>query len=224
MEIIDELKQRRKPIVTQKIRIYCIAKWFHRAFLKSPIFIGILVTIVIIMINLINSKPKIQDFPKIIYYMRHFQAKHNVDPKYLQVLDPDLTEYGIQQGLNMTFDNELELIICSPLSRTIQTYLSLFHDIKKRQLIPFMLDADLQEVGEVLADTARSKTQLKQKFPQLTSIIDRDLAEDFNDKNNPLYNASTGQSSSAGSTVIPRAFHTLILLNFGKVLTTGGET
>ncbi|CAF0840216.1 unnamed protein product [Adineta steineri] len=134
---------------------------------------------------------EIQGFPKIIYYMRHFQAKHNIDPKYLQVLDPDLTEYGLQQGFNITFDNELDLIICSPLSRTIQTYLSLFHDIEKRQRIPFMLDTDLQEIGEIPADTASSKAQLKQKFPQLSSIIDRDLAEDFNDKKNPLYSSSS---------------------------------
>jgi broad specificity phosphatase PhoE len=31
---------------------------------------------------------------------------------------------------------------------------------------------------------------LKEKFPQLASIIDRDLDENFNDKNNPLYSAS----------------------------------
>jgi hypothetical protein len=31
---------------------------------------------------------------------------------------------------------------------------------------------------------------LKQKFPELSSIIDRDLEENFNDKQNPLYSAS----------------------------------
>ncbi|CAF0745407.1 unnamed protein product [Adineta ricciae] len=149
-----------------------------------------MITIVIVIMNLTNSKQKTQDFPQIIYYMRHFQAKHNVDGKYLQVLDPDLTEFGFQQGFHMTFNDELDLIICSPLSRTIQTYLSLFHDVQKRQRIPFMLDADLQEIGEIPADTARSKEQLKQKFPELSSIIDRDLVEGFNDKNNSLYKNS----------------------------------
>jgi hypothetical protein len=85
------------------------------------------------------------NYPKIVYYMRHFQAIHNVDPSYQNVLDPDLTEYGFQQGPKINFDSdELDLIICSPLSRTIQTYLSLFHDAEKRERIPFMLDADLQ--------------------------------------------------------------------------------
>jgi broad specificity phosphatase PhoE len=31
---------------------------------------------------------------------------------------------------------------------------------------------------------------LKQKFPQLSLTIDRDLDENFNDKRNPLYSAS----------------------------------
>jgi broad specificity phosphatase PhoE len=84
-------------------------------------------------------------FPKTIYYMRHFQAKHNVDAAYLNILDPDLTEYGFGQGATTKFnDDKLELVICSPLSRTIQTYLSLFNNSKRRDQIPFKLDADLQ--------------------------------------------------------------------------------
>jgi hypothetical protein len=55
-----------------------------------------------------------------------------------------LTEYGFQQGSRTNFnDDQLELIICSPLSRTIQTYLSLFNETE-RQRIRFKLDADLQ--------------------------------------------------------------------------------
>jgi hypothetical protein len=34
---------------------------------------------------------------------------------------------------------------------------------------------------------------LKQKFPELSSIIDRDLEENFNDKTNPLYSASSNR-------------------------------
>ena len=68
-----------------------------------------------------------------------------MDSTYAHVLDPDLTDYGFQQGSKIQFDDDqLELIICSPLSRTIQTYLSLFQDTEKRERIAFKLDADLQ--------------------------------------------------------------------------------
>ncbi|CAF4897903.1 unnamed protein product, partial [Rotaria sp. Silwood1] len=126
--------------------------------------------------------------------MRHFQAQHNVEPSYVNMLDPDLTEYGFEQGSKITFDDDqLELIICSPLSRTIQTYLSIFNHTERRRQIPFKLNADLQEIEANPADTPRSKASLKQKFPQLSSIIDRDLDEKFNDKNNPLYSASSSK-------------------------------
>ncbi|CAF1128279.1 unnamed protein product [Rotaria sordida] len=95
--------------------------------------------------NISNLTAKRIGFPKIIYYMRHFQAQHNVDARYVNILDPDLTKYGFEQGSKIIFDDDqLELIICSPLSRTIQTYLSIFNRTERRQRIPFKLDADLQ--------------------------------------------------------------------------------
>ncbi|CAF1237982.1 unnamed protein product [Adineta ricciae] len=161
MKTDDDRKEWKKPRVGQTIRMYCAAKWFHISFRKSSVFIGIMITIVIVIMNLTNSKQKTQDFPQIIYYMRHFQAKHNVDGKYLQVLDPDLTEFGFQQDL--------------------------FIVISRR---PKASTNTIHEIGEIPADTARSKEQLKQKFPELSSIIDRDLVEGFNDKNNSLYKNS----------------------------------
>lgn len=65
--------------------------------------------------------------------------------QHIHILDPDLTEYGFKQGENIKFNySQLELIICSPLTRTIQTYFSLFNNTQILQTIPFQLDSDLQ--------------------------------------------------------------------------------
>jgi len=90
---------------------------------------------------------------KVIYLIRHGQAEHNVDSRFY-IPDPLLTDVGIGQArkLHQHLDesaiiNQIDLIMVSPLTRTLQTAQELFASRFKR--------SNNCIVGECTSDTSK---------------------------------------------------------------------
>ncbi|CAF3295207.1 unnamed protein product [Rotaria socialis] len=110
---------------------------------------------------------------KCIYYMRHFEALHNIPPCNFRIPDPELSPYGQTQAFAAieTIKNipSIDLIVCSPLTRTLETSLLVF---KNQYPSPFIIHPDLQEVCTEPCDIGSSVDQLKIKFPSLSNELD----------------------------------------------------
>lgn len=109
---------------------------------------------------------------KTVYYIRHFEALHNIPPHDYTLRDPELSSFGRTQ-VKSTFEliekiPSIDLIVCSPLTRTLQTYLLLFH----HQLsIPFIIHPDLQEVCSDVCDVGSPLEILRERFPNLIDAL-----------------------------------------------------
>ena len=115
---------------------------------------------------------------KTIYFLRHAQGEHNIageaDPigGYLRddLLDAVLSEYGVEQCTNFAkmsnFHEELDLIVVSPMRRTLQTAALCFPDAIDR--IPFVAVEEVREqTGMHPCDCRLSIDELKACFPHV---------------------------------------------------------
>lgn len=74
---------------------------------------------------------------KILHLVRHAQAEHNVDNDY-DILDAPLTAIGREQAAKLngltvqTIQQTAELLVTSPLSRTLQTTILAFPALRAR--------------------------------------------------------------------------------------------
>lgn len=130
----------------------------------------------LICLDLINAMETMQISPrenpmKTIYYLRHFQALHNIPPYNYQHLDPRLSPTGERQAKKTIeiLSNLLpiDLIVCSPLSRTLETYLLL-----QLTSSPLIIHPDLQEVCREPCDVGRPIDELKRDFPSLNEQLE----------------------------------------------------
>ena len=103
--------------------------------------------------------------PRVITLVRHGQAEHNATRDFL-VHDPYLTPLGEVQchELSKEFPSEppVDLLVSSPLKRTIQTTLFGF----KKQVesgVKVEILAELQEVEELPCDTGSSRDDLEKE-------------------------------------------------------------
>ncbi|RPA96805.1 phosphoglycerate mutase-like protein [Choiromyces venosus 120613-1] len=103
--------------------------------------------------------------PKIITLVRHGQAHNNVDGKYY-LHDPYLTPLGETQchELSNKFPPKpaVELLVSSPLKRTIQTTLLGFKKLVESG-VKLELLAELQEASELPCDTGSSRRVLEKE-------------------------------------------------------------
>ena len=121
--------------------------------------------------------------PRIITLVRHGQAEHNATRNFL-VHDPSLTPLGEAQchELSKEFPSEppVDLLVSSPLKRTIQTTLLGF----KKQVesgVKVEILAELQEVGELPCDTGSSRDDLE-KEELFQGLYFSSLPDDWNSK------------------------------------------
>ena len=114
---------------------------------------------------------------KLLYLIRHGLAIHNenflkygertfFDPKYV---DTHLTEEGVQQSLQLgkTWQNvdDIELVLVSPLYRTLETATNIFKD----KDVPIISLEELREhpIGKHTCNKRSSKELLIQDFPNI---------------------------------------------------------
>ncbi|KAI0425005.1 phosphoglycerate mutase-like protein [Xylaria sp. FL1042] len=121
--------------------------------------------------------------PPFIHCIRHAQALHNVHQEY-HLHDPVLTELGYEQckaaaATELGDLDQIELILASPMIRTIETALALFpaYTKAKKQIL---LLPDLQEVDTTPCATGSSREYLESKYG---SILDYSfVTPDWTDK------------------------------------------
>ncbi|KAI3645440.1 hypothetical protein MP228_008368 [Amoeboaphelidium protococcarum] len=115
---------------------------------------------------------------KVIYFVRHAQAMHNVAPFDFSIPDPRLTEKGVSQSLNSIKQSfsvdelaNVQLIVSSPLRRCLQTVQNAFGRMILWSACKFELWADLQETGNVPCDTGSASEDLRGEFPSMEDQI-----------------------------------------------------
>ena len=156
--------------------------------------IGIVVTIALIYaVRLILQSPQrkkqnmldrkrraaeaAKDDSQSLVFIRHGQAKHNVDWRALDEKDPPLTEAGIKQVEDLRamilnefprYFDDVELVIVSPLRRALKTMMILFgnrgNGIYGKAI---MVEPIAAERGNKLCDIGIKKGDLLEEFPEV---------------------------------------------------------
>jgi len=106
---------------------------------------------------------------KDIHLIRHGQALHNVSENW-SIPDPILTDLGNFQASNLrnTFHNiSVNLIVTSPLRRTIQTAIEIFKD---SNLCIYCLESCRERFGLVTCDKRSLTSSLKRDFGELVNF------------------------------------------------------
>ncbi|TVY29259.1 putative phosphatase, partial [Lachnellula hyalina] len=98
-----------------------------------------------------------------IHILRHGQSLHNIERGYPH-RDPTLTEVGRQQARNLRLLTEPDLILISPMTRTIQTALLAFGPLIDR--VKVQICPDLREAHDAVCNIGVGRADLIAKFPQ----------------------------------------------------------
>ncbi|PIB01650.1 putative phosphatase [Cercospora beticola] len=106
--------------------------------------------------------------PPILHLVRHAQAQHNVHVNNHYLIDPCLTDLGKGQcsQLKTSFPKteHIDLIVASPLKRTIQTALIAFEDVLRDNNLRVLCLPELQETSNLPCDTGSSREVLEKEF------------------------------------------------------------
>ncbi|EME89037.1 uncharacterized protein MYCFIDRAFT_181416 [Pseudocercospora fijiensis CIRAD86] len=103
-----------------------------------------------------------------IYCVRHAQGYHNLCVENHHMPDPDLTELGEEQCRNLQKNfphhDKIDLIVASPIRRTLHTALLSFHDTIQRKGLKVIALSELQETSDLPCDTGSEKSKLEKEF------------------------------------------------------------
>jgi len=106
--------------------------------------------------------------PKIVHLVRHAQGFHNLSYANHSIPDPLLTEYGQQQcrELSEAFPDTsaLDLIVASPLKRTIYTALLSFPSVIAEKQLKVVALPEIQETSDLPCDTGSEPSELAREF------------------------------------------------------------
>ncbi|KAF2650927.1 phosphoglycerate mutase family protein-like protein [Lophiostoma macrostomum CBS 122681] len=102
--------------------------------------------------------------PPKLYLVRHAQGEHNATQDYT-LPDPVLTEKGEDQCRKLQdsflYHETIELVLASPLRRTIQTAALSFGPTLARNDVTFIAVPEAQEVSDMGSDTGSAPNELK---------------------------------------------------------------
>lgn len=107
-------------------------------------------------------------FPTIVQIIRHGESLHNVDRSY-SCRDPPLTEKGLSDASLITVDGTPDLIILSPMTRTIQTAIQAFGPLISgpSPRVQVAVWPELREAHDAVCNKGLSKAEMTAKFPNL---------------------------------------------------------
>lgn len=105
--------------------------------------------------------------PSLVHIIRHGQALHNVDHSYPH-RDPPLTTAGAQATTKLKPPNTPDLIIISPMTRTIQTAINMFPFLSGTNncSVPVQIWPDLREAHDAICNKGVSRAELQTRYPQ----------------------------------------------------------
>lgn len=102
----------------------------------------------------------------LIHIVRHGEALHNVQRNY-PTRDPPLTKAGHYATKHMNVPVHPDLILISPMTRTMQTALNMFPSLSEHTPpIPVQIWPDLREAHDAECNKGLSRLELQKKFPQ----------------------------------------------------------
>ncbi|KAJ3515700.1 hypothetical protein NM208_g14933 [Fusarium decemcellulare] len=103
-----------------------------------------------------------------IHILRHGQSLHNVDRGYSHP-DPPLTEVGSQQASKVRLPTEPDLILVSPMTRTIQTALIVFGHLLNCSpaRVELQVWPDLREAHDAICNKGVSRADMATKFANI---------------------------------------------------------
>ncbi|KAF2826761.1 phosphoglycerate mutase-like protein [Ophiobolus disseminans] len=110
-----------------------------------------------------SSSPRLA----LVHIVRHGEALHNVQRGYPH-RDPPLTQAGAQVTEGIALSMNPDLIIVSPMTRTIQTAMNLVPSLQYASgfEVPVQIWPDLQEANDAICNKGLSRTEMQAKFPQ----------------------------------------------------------
>lgn len=120
------------------------------------------------------------------YLTQQAQGKHNKGGKAYLIPDPGLTEAGIEEcralEAQFPFQSSVDLIVSSPLCRTLQTALCSFQPIISRG-VQIVALPELQETSDIACDTGSNAAEIRRQFSESKDAngaanIDFDLVKD----------------------------------------------
>ncbi|RGP71762.1 histidine phosphatase clade-1 [Fusarium sporotrichioides] len=119
-----------------------------------------------------------KSMPPVIHCVRHGQGVHNLSYANHDFPDPELTQLGEEQARALTTRfpelSNVELIVSSPLRRTIQTALLAFPS-KLEAGMQVLAFPEVQEASELICDTGSHLPDIKARFDGLP--VDFSLVE-----------------------------------------------
>ncbi|KAF2792624.1 phosphoglycerate mutase-like protein [Melanomma pulvis-pyrius CBS 109.77] len=148
--------------------------------------------------------------PPKLYLVRHAEGEHNATRNFT-LPDPVLTAKGKTQCSTLQnsfqYHNAIDLVLASPLRRTIQTATLSFGPTLARKDVPFVLLPLLQEVSDMGCDTGQSPNALKQAIPGLfaTDDVNFDLNKIDLSNVNEGWNVKTGYYAYTKPAISQRA-------------------
>ncbi|ETN38223.1 uncharacterized protein HMPREF1541_06254 [Cyphellophora europaea CBS 101466] len=173
--------------------------------------------------------------PPTVIIVRHAQGDHNVGNKW-RLKDATLTKIGMQQCASLAewfpFHDKVDLMVSSPLRRTIQTAVHSFGPILTRTEVPFLLHPKAQEVSERNCNVGFAKEPLKAEVKKLFeghdlgydvgSRIDYDgVEEGWNSKKGywgPEKEAVEKRAADMRAWLYERSEKTIVLVTHGAFL------
>ncbi|KAF2876446.1 histidine phosphatase superfamily [Massariosphaeria phaeospora] len=104
----------------------------------------------------------------LIHVIRHGESLHNIDRGY-PYRDPPLTEAGYHATANIRLPVAPDLILISPMTRTIQTALNAFSCLRDPELHvqpEVQIWPDLREAHDAICNKGLGRADMQSKFPQ----------------------------------------------------------
>jgi broad specificity phosphatase PhoE len=100
--------------------------------------------------------------------VRHAQGYHNLSIANHQMHDPLLTPYGEEQCRNLRktfpYTDSIDLVVASPIKRTIYTALISFEPVLKNKELKVIALPELQETSDLPCDTGSTPEELAKEF------------------------------------------------------------
>ncbi|THU77192.1 phosphoglycerate mutase-like protein [Dendrothele bispora CBS 962.96] len=104
---------------------------------------------------------------KRLHVLRHGQAIHNVQRGWPE-RDPPLTELGLEQARKVSLTFKPDLVICSPMTRTIQTMYAVLSTLENSGIdIPKEIWPNLREAHDAICNKGVSRAIIAAAYPTL---------------------------------------------------------
>lgn len=131
---------------------------------------------------------------KTIYWIRHAESLSNISESNYKIVDPSLTLRGINQcdklkkylEINKIIDN-IDLIVVSPLNRTLETYQNIIDDKLHNSILTISLD----EIREFIDQPCHKREEIDKKNKKY-KFINFDMIQNNQDY---LYKKFNGKES-----------------------------